>query len=77
MASDVNRFVLQANIDRYRKLLTTSLSPATRRTVTALLEESEGELRRLELIRRGPRRSIYGQSIIALYGILISLAQAA
>ncbi len=77
MASDVHRFVLQANIERYRKLLTTSLSPATRRTVTLLLEESEGELRRLERVRRGPWRGIYGQSIIALYGILMSLAQTA
>lgn len=78
MASDTDRFVLEANIERYRKLLITNLSPATRETVTALLAESEGELRRLKRQRRVPWQQIFsGHSIMALSGFLVSLAQAA
>ena len=75
MTSDSDRFVLEANIERFRNLLTTKLSPGTRVTVTMLLKESEAELRRLTR-RPMPWPRSYGDSVMVLCGILATLAQA-
>lgn len=74
MAVDSDRFVLKANIEKYRNLLNMDLAPATRGTVLNLLSEVEEELRALD---RPSKTGGWGGCVIALCCLTTLLAQAA
>ncbi len=73
MAVDSDRFVLEANIEKYKTLLKTELVPVTRGTVLDLLAEAEEELRALERPRKIIGRQYY---VVALCCLATVLAQA-
>lgn len=74
MAADTDRFVVEANIERFRNLLSTPLAPATRETLRALLAEAEEDLRRLNR----PRRSASWHGFVAAFAcVAATVAQAA
>lgn len=74
MAADIDRFVVKANIERFRNLLRTRVEPATRRTLRALLAEAEEDLRRLD---RPPRRSSWHDYVATFACVAATFAQAA
>lgn len=74
MAVDSDRFVLEANIEKYRNLLKIELAPATRATVLDLLAEAEEALRALDWPRRAARRQVYAVALCCLTALLAQLA---
>jgi hypothetical protein len=71
---DIDRFVVEANIARFRMLLKARLAPATRETVRALLAEAEADLRKLD---RSPRDAAWQGCIATVAWLATALAQAA
>ncbi len=71
---DIDRFVVEANIARFRTLLKARLAPATRETVRTLLAEAEEDLRKLD---RSSRHAAWQSCIATVAWLATTLAQAA
>ncbi len=74
MVDDIEQFVVEANIARFRTLLKARLAPVTRETVRALLCEAEQDLCKLDQSSRGAR---WHGCVTTVAWLAAALAQAA
>lgn len=74
MAADSDRFVVEANVKRYRELLQGARDPVWRATLQKLLSEAERDLRSLDRTRG---TLAWHGCIAAAISLATSLAQAA
>ncbi len=74
MVADTDRFVVEANVKRYRELLETARDPKWRDTVQKLLAQAENDLKMME---HADKRAPWHRCVATFFSLAATLAQAA
>jgi hypothetical protein len=74
MVTDTERFVVEANIKRYREILETARDPKWREVVQELLADAEKNLRSME---HADKHASGSHSVATFLTLAMTLAQAA